>query len=232
MRKLLKYAVLPEYKRANSKQDFMKLSEKFVKEAQRLASEAGITGYDLDCLKSSFIERSLGVIYDVHSNRRKVYSSQDRKAVRETIVMNGRNAPTANKVLLADCYIDLVMPISTRRTNNDYESTTKSACSRKKHAVDDARSKNKDMAELVPKRQLQKVKNKLNGTKDELAKALRELKLNREARIKAESDLQEQADVLAQTLSLLGDATAKLAEAKAKSDKENYRHYPWMNNEE
>lgn len=175
-------------------------------------------------------------------------SSDDREAIRETIIFNGRSKKTANKSLLANAYIDLYVPVVQKENLNQQEKSTlltvspshhmNTLPSERSHAIEPCRDGTADTPLVNENRQLESIIQSLeyklsaikmekstiqlalDAAKKELQAAERDVLAARAAQQVAENRLNDQADALAQTLSLLGDATATISELKSKKKAE------------
>ena len=269
MKRILKEAAIPKFEAAKSKEEFMALSQELTREASKRATEAGIMGPEHGYIENAFIERSLEVIYNVHSqvlhkSQRNTLTSNNRESIREKLAFNGRSRPIANKVLLAEAYVDLFVPVEQKSGDDDIgnhcsikgrksvsflspiqicnPSDRKTGARqfgkeiqaanvpppRVRRAIEKgeaAFNRKANKTNVLEKTNLA-LKEELGAVRLELAKTEQELKAAKMAQSSAEETLKVQADVLSQTLHLLGEATAKISMLKTRSRTFNNENVP------
>lgn len=281
MKKLLRDDVIPKCEAAESKKEFKSFSSEFTIKARNRTSLAGIKGEEREGIVNAFIERSLGVVYDVHKQimEKSSFTPSERKRIRETLIFNGRTKRTVNKILLADAYVDMYVSSQpthdsfdrkavTKQKKNSMDSANasmqdKTLVVEKPHAIhsqrkvsvedtpatqttskdepDDLAVENRQLKSTIQSLQYQLDAVKLNNTtlkstiltmkleasanitaldsaEQKLHAAEKEVVAAKTAQQAAEDRMNDQADVLSQTLSLLGGATAKISKLKSEKN--------------
>lgn len=250
MKKLLKELVIPKCEAATSKKEFKHFSGELTAEACKCATEAGIKGDGRDSIVTAFLDRSLGTVYDVHKQamKKSFFTNDEKESIREKLVLNGRTKATANKILLANSYIDLFVTTckptkdhadqtvdGTKKENSTPSANTRTTMKKKEEQIAKAdedtplhirrmvsvSGKNTSPIRMQDPDSLIGENVQLKNTILELTKKLcvtkMELDVAKTAQQVAEKRLTDSADVLFQTLKLLGDATEVISKMNLKN---------------